>query len=171
VVATAHKLVLIAWHMLRHNEPYRYAQPKTVEAKLARLRVDATGRRKRGGTPQGAPRSAAYGTGVRTRSVAGLDELYAGEQLPPLAPASQGERRMLARTGTAAYAEAIRRRVRTPRGRGPASGAAAPPEAETAGIPRVRPSPPPGPVRQAGGLVKTALRRPPRGLDKPPASP
>ena len=25
VVATARKLVVIAWHMLRNNEPYRYA--------------------------------------------------------------------------------------------------------------------------------------------------
>jgi len=132
VVATAHKLVLIAWHMLRHNEPYRYAQPKTVEAKFTRLRVGATGQRKRGGIPKGAPRPAAYATGVRTRSVAGLDELYAGEQLPPPAPASEGERRMLAQTGTAAYAEAIRRRGRTPRGRGPASRSAPPSEGETA---------------------------------------
>jgi hypothetical protein len=30
VVATARKLVVIAWHMLRNNEPYRYAQPATT---------------------------------------------------------------------------------------------------------------------------------------------
>ena len=29
VVATARKLVTVAWHMLRANEPYRYAQPAT----------------------------------------------------------------------------------------------------------------------------------------------
>ena len=32
VVATARKLVTIAWHMLTNNEPYRYAQAKTVQA-------------------------------------------------------------------------------------------------------------------------------------------
>jgi transposase len=31
VVATARKLVVIAWHMLKANEPYRHARPQTVE--------------------------------------------------------------------------------------------------------------------------------------------
>src|SRR5262245_12641347 len=31
VVATARKLVVIAWPLLRHHEPYRYAQPTTVQ--------------------------------------------------------------------------------------------------------------------------------------------
>jgi len=43
VVACARKLVTIAWHMLTNNEPYRYAQPKTISAKLSSLRVRATG--------------------------------------------------------------------------------------------------------------------------------
>ena len=47
VVAAARKLVTIAWHMLKNKEPYRYAQPKTVEAKLSRLRIRATGRKER----------------------------------------------------------------------------------------------------------------------------
>jgi hypothetical protein len=55
VVATARKLVVIAWHMLRNNEPYRYALPKTLEAKLARLRVRATGQRWRGRGPGNTP--------------------------------------------------------------------------------------------------------------------
>ena len=55
VVATARKLVTIAWHMLKNNEPYRYAQPKTVEAKYSRLRVRVTGQKRK--------------TGSRTRSV------------------------------------------------------------------------------------------------------
>lgn len=119
VVATAHKLAVIAWHMLRHNEPYRYAQPKTVEAKFTRLRVGVTGRRKRGGLPKGAPRPAAYGTGVRTRSVPGLDEIYAGEGLPPIQPLPAAETSMLQQTGTADWAQTIRRRIRTPRGPAP----------------------------------------------------
>ena len=122
VVATAHKLALIAWHMLHHQQPYRYAQPKTLQAKFTRLRVSVTAQRKRGGLPKGSPRPAAYGTGVRTRSLAGLDEIYAGEQLPPLQPPSAGESRMLQDTATAAYAASVRQRVRTPRGR--AAGAA-----------------------------------------------
>ena len=117
VVATAHKLVLIAWRMLRRQEPYRYAQPRTVEAKFSRLRLSATGQRKRGGLPKGAPRPAAYGTGVRTRGVPGLDEIYAAEDLPTLPPPPAGDHKMLEQTATAAWAQSVRRRVRVPRGR------------------------------------------------------
>ena len=39
VVASARKLVAIAWHMLKNNEPYRYAQPATLKAKFDRLRL------------------------------------------------------------------------------------------------------------------------------------
>ena len=121
VVAAAHRLALIAWHMLRHNEPYRYAQPKTVAAKFARLRVGVTGKRKQGGLPKGAPRPANYGTGVRTRAVPALDLIYAGEGLPPLQTPAAGEQKMLRQTGTAAHAEAVRRPTRTPRGPIPAT--------------------------------------------------
>ena len=43
VVACARKLVTIAWHMLRSNQPYRYAEPRQTELKLQRLRVAAAG--------------------------------------------------------------------------------------------------------------------------------
>ncbi|HSE95426.1 MAG TPA: IS110 family transposase [Methylomirabilota bacterium] len=46
VVATARKLVVIAWHMLRADEPYRYADPRVTQHKLARLRVAATRQRR-----------------------------------------------------------------------------------------------------------------------------
>jgi hypothetical protein len=35
--------MVIAWHMLKANELYRYAQPQTVDAKLEQLRVTANG--------------------------------------------------------------------------------------------------------------------------------
>jgi len=50
VVAVAHKLVVLAWHMLKNNEPYRYAQPKTLQAKLSRLRILATKQKRKGGS-------------------------------------------------------------------------------------------------------------------------
>jgi transposase len=56
VVATARKLVVIAWHMLKANEPYRYAQPQTVEYKLEQLRVTATGEKRKRGYAKGTPR-------------------------------------------------------------------------------------------------------------------
>jgi hypothetical protein len=39
--------------MLTNNEPYRYAQPRCTEKKLARLRIMATGKRKKGGAVKG----------------------------------------------------------------------------------------------------------------------
>jgi transposase len=56
VVATVRKLVVIAWHMLKANEPYRYAQPQTVEYKLEQLRVTATGEKRKRGYAKGTPR-------------------------------------------------------------------------------------------------------------------
>jgi transposase len=58
VVATARKLVVIAWHMLTSGEPYRYAEPRRTKDKLAQLRVLAGGERRRGGNAKGSPRSA-----------------------------------------------------------------------------------------------------------------
>ena len=46
VVATARKLVTIAWQMLKNNEPYRYAPPGNTQAKMRRLRIQAGGKRK-----------------------------------------------------------------------------------------------------------------------------
>ena len=114
VVACARKLALIAWHMLTHNEPYRYSQPSTTQAKFARLRLRGGGRRKRGGTPKGAGRHPNYGKGG-TRAIPALDTIYLQEGLPPIQPLKAGERTMLQRTGSAAYAAAIREPKRIPR--------------------------------------------------------
>jgi transposase len=86
IVATARKLVTIAWHMLHNNEPYRYAVPSTLDAKFARLRILATGEKSKRGSSKGTPRSANYGTGIRTRAVPGLAEIYLREGLPANVP-------------------------------------------------------------------------------------
>jgi len=115
VVATARKLVTIAWHMLKHNEPYRYAQPKASQAKFDRLRIRATGRRRQGGNPKGAPRPAAYGSGHPTRAIPALDQVYQDAGVPPLPGPAPGEIRMLRRRGLAVFAAAIRKPRRVPR--------------------------------------------------------
>jgi transposase len=115
VVATARKLVAIAWHMLKNNEPYRYADPKSTEAKMSRLRVRATGKKRKGGTPKGQPRPAAYGTGNPTRGIKSLDEVYAREGLPPVKELSAGERKMCHEQAVDGYAAAIRQSRRVPR--------------------------------------------------------
>ena len=110
VVATARKLVVIAWHMLKANEPYRYAQPQTVEYKLEQLRVRATGEKRKRGYAKGTSRPATYGSGQRVQRVRSLGQvcervaLPAPQGLEHLPPA---ERRMLEHTGTVAFVQEI----------------------------------------------------------------
>ena len=110
VVAAAHKLVAIAWHMLKNNEPYRYAQPSTLERKFDRLRVQVTKERKKGGFPKGSPRPENYGKG-RTRAVPALSSVYAANGLPPIQTLRPGEQSMLERNGLAG----LRHNVEMPR--------------------------------------------------------
>jgi transposase len=121
VVATARKIVTIAWQMLKNNEPYRYADPKTTAAKMSRLRVRATGERRKGGNPKGEPRPASHGSGQPTRAVPALETVYAKEALPPLRPLAPGESKMLEQSGTAGYAAQIRRSYRVPKRTAPPS--------------------------------------------------
>jgi len=114
VVAAARKLVVIAWQMLKNGEPYRYAVPKTVQAKLARLRIKAGGRRKKGGIAKGAPRPENYGKGG-TRAVPALKDVYAAEQLPPPAALARGERDMLERCGVTPFVRSLQQSRRVPR--------------------------------------------------------
>ena len=91
VVAGARKLAMIAWQMLAQNEPYRYAIPRSTETKLSRLRVKATGTRRKSGPPKGTKCVAKLPGGSRTiKSLAGL---CVSEGLPAPLPLSSGERR------------------------------------------------------------------------------
>jgi len=96
VVAGARKLAVLLWHVLSSGEPFRYALPKSLQAKYSRLRVRATGQRRRGGTPKGTPRPTQYGHG-RTRGVPSLPQVLADNGLPQIDPLPKGERIMLDR--------------------------------------------------------------------------
>ncbi len=114
VVATARKLVTIAWHMLTQQRalPLCAAQNRGGQVQpLARARY----RPEKENGSQRQPRSASYGSGKRTRAVPALYQIYASEQLPPLAQTAAGEQAMLIRHCVAAYAELIRRSLRVPR--------------------------------------------------------
>ncbi len=115
VVATARKLVTIAWHMLRNNEPYRYALPAPTEEKLRRLRVLATGRRRRTGPPPGQPPAEPLAPGVRSKTVKGLPAVYASEGLPSLPAPEPGEVRMLEQAGLTEFASGVLRSRRVVR--------------------------------------------------------
>ncbi len=114
VVATARKLAMIATLMLKNNEPYRYAIPRSTETKLARLRVRATGRKRKGGGRKGTKCTAKIPGGSRT--IKSLDEIYAREGLPAREKEpAPGELAMLKRTGTAKFAESLKSEKIVPR--------------------------------------------------------
>lgn len=115
VVATARKLVTIAWHMLTNNEPYRYAIPSAGQAKFDRLRIRATGHKRQGGIAKGFPRPAAYGSGKPTRAIPSLPEVYQDAGLPPIRALSPGEHKMLDLQGLAPFATSIQQPRRKPR--------------------------------------------------------
>lgn len=94
VVATARKLVVIAWHMLTKREPYRYAQPATVEPKLRRIRTaGGTKLRAKPGTVATKPHPE-DDTKVLRRTP-GLPEVYRKEGVPSCKPLASGELKML----------------------------------------------------------------------------
>lgn len=107
VVATARKLALIAWHMLRNNEPYRYALPGRTQMKLMRLRIRGAGIRQASrGVAKGSRRPASYGSGMRTRTTPALPAIYETEGLPKAVPPEQlpvGETRVLEKAGVRRY--------------------------------------------------------------------
>ena len=134
VVATARKLVVIAWHMLQANEPYRYAQPAATEAKLARLRVKATGQRRKTGPAKGSAPAANRGTGKRSRGVRSLAEVYAAEGVPAATAPDRlpaGEARALSEAGVSEYVAGIQQPQQRERPRKAAPSAPAAPAASS----------------------------------------
>jgi hypothetical protein len=105
VVAAARKLAVIAWRMLVSGEPYRYAIPRSTEAKLARLRVKATGVRRQGGPPKGTKGAAKLPGGSRT--IQPLAEVCRREGLPSPRPLSPGERRTVEAAGCETFVAQI----------------------------------------------------------------
>jgi transposase len=92
VVAVAHKLALLAWHLLVKNEPYRYALPRATEDKFRKLRITATGERRRRGAGPGIDSPPARAAGQKGKTQRSLPQVYAQEQLAATA-APAGERR------------------------------------------------------------------------------
>jgi transposase len=106
VVAAARKMVTIAVHMLKNQEPYRYATPRATDAKLAGLRVKATGEKRKGGVAKGAKAVSKVGGG-RSRTTPALDEVYTRQGLPSRRPRTQGEERMIRESGTEHFVAAL----------------------------------------------------------------
>lgn len=91
ITATARKLVTIAYLMLKHNEPYRYAKPELVDRKYRKIKRTA-------------------GVSVPRRSARrSYDDICQAEgfSVPGFNELPAGERRMLADTGTEAFARQV----------------------------------------------------------------
>jgi len=113
VVATAHKLVLLAWHLLTSGEPYRYALPQTTAIKLRGLRIQATGKtQSRGPAPAARTRPL---DGRRGRRIKPLGVVYQTEGVPPASAAPAGERRHLTESKLEAFAESLQHEQVVPR--------------------------------------------------------
>lgn len=106
VVAAARKLAVIGWMMLKRNEPYRYAIPRTTEGKLSRLRVKATGERRKSGPRKGSKGKATLATG-RSRTIRSLAATCQNEGLPAPQSLSPGEQRMVEQAQCAAFVAGI----------------------------------------------------------------
>jgi transposase len=119
VVATARKLVTIAWHMLKNKEPYRYALPRSTDEKLASLRVRATGVKRKTGNAKGTPRRSKLGSG-KTRTTPSLEDVYARQGVPGRRPLAEGEKRMIRERKAEAFVAGLDRSHVVPR-RNPSS--------------------------------------------------
>lgn len=114
VVATARKMVTIAWHMLKNKEPYRYASPQPTSAKLAGLRVRTTGKKRKSGVPKGSKAVAKLGTG-QSRTIQSLDEVYRREGLPERRPLKEAEKRMIRESGTEVFVASLDKKKVVPK--------------------------------------------------------
>jgi hypothetical protein len=115
IVATARKLVGIAWQMLVHNEPYRYAQPSATHTTCARLRLKARGQKLQCGVVPGSVRPASFGSGLRTKPLPALPQVLRSAGLPPaksLAQLLPDELRMLRQTFSLTFVKQIQRSQR-----------------------------------------------------------
>jgi transposase len=101
VVAGARKLAVIGWLMLKSNEPYRYAVSRTTETKLAKLRVKATGKKRKSGPPKGVKAEAKIPGGSRT--IKSLAVICQSEGLPAPRGLSAGEQRTVEAAGCQSF--------------------------------------------------------------------
>jgi transposase len=114
IVAVARKLVTYAWHILKNNEPYRYASPWSVMDKLRKVRTRGGGERRRpGGDHIGYSRRS-----KGERIVPPLRTVYESEGLP-LPPVFEelppGEREMLRKKRMVRQTRGLEKTQRKPR--------------------------------------------------------
>jgi len=95
VVAVARKLAVIIWHMLKRNEPYRYAKPSSLNEKMYKLRRLATDIRKKTGPKQGRTIPRKNITDKKRKFNKNIKEVLAEAGLPSISELSDGEEKYL----------------------------------------------------------------------------
>lgn len=106
VIAGARKLAVLAYHILKNKEPYRYAEVKSLRSKFSRLRFRVTGQKKPVSRLQyDESLKATKPTGdVVVRYIPPLSDFYESEGLPRAknyCELSNGEQRVLKEMGLA----------------------------------------------------------------------
>jgi transposase len=121
VTAGARRLAVIGWQMLSTGEPYRYAVPRTTEAKLAKLRMKATGQRRKGGVPKGQKAVAKRPEVGCSRTIKALTAVCQAEGLPAPKSLSPGEQRTVKHAGCGEFLTQINSAHVLPRSTGSSS--------------------------------------------------
>jgi transposase len=116
ICAVARKLAMLAWHLLTSGSPYRYAKPATVAAKLSKLRVAGSGRKRTSGVAKGVDaRRLRPATEQNLRRTPALPDVLAKEGLPVPSLPKRGEMKVLEQTGTCAYYESLQQESTRPK--------------------------------------------------------
>ena len=105
MVAGARKLAVLAYHILKNKEPYRYADASRASQKLGRLRARVTGKKKaprRFSLDEELMANRPQGDDITVRYVPPLSDVYESEALPRAKSYSElppGEQRVLKEMG------------------------------------------------------------------------
>jgi hypothetical protein len=100
LMALARKVTTVAYHMLKNNEPYRYARPELVAKKFTKLRAHSPQEQQVSGRASSLQPAARAGLAVVYQQ-AGLPKVT----VPPALP--EGERRMLAARKLTEYVDQL----------------------------------------------------------------
>ena len=115
VVAVARKLVVYAWHILKNNEPYRYAHPGATATKLAKFRTRGGGPRRPPG-PRGQITQRIYRDNEKV--LPALGAVYEVEGLPEhrgFDALPDGEKKVIRKLGMVRKIRALEKIQRVPR--------------------------------------------------------
>ena len=109
VVATARKMVTIAWHMLKNKEALSLCNASIHRRQALGAAGACHGSEAQGRQPQG--NQSCLQAGDRgSRTIPSLDEVYDRQGMPSREPLAEGEKRMVRQSGTEPYVTSLDKR-------------------------------------------------------------